>query len=347
MTPIHFQRLILKWFDLHGRKTLPWQQNKTPYRVWISEIMLQQTQVSTVIPYFLRFMESFPKIEALADASEDQVLHHWTGLGYYNRARNLHASAKIIVSQFKGKLPDELSALEALPGIGRSTAGAILSLAFESSAAILDGNVKRVLTRFHGITTWSGEKTTLEQLWQLAEKYTPKKRIADYTQAMMDIGATVCTRSKPLCSSCPLIKNCTAYAQDLQTTIPLRKPTKSIPVQQKTFLILIHKNKVLLEKRPPTGVWAKLWSLPEITGFAPTSKIKIFCRRYTPIDQIKLGTIFRHTFSHFHLDIQPAFIKVKSLPAKLMENDEQIWYNLANPQAIGLPQPIKKLIEAI
>lgn len=347
MTPHRFQQLILNWFDLHGRKNLPWQENKTPYRVWISEIMLQQTQVTTVIPYFLRFMQRFPKIELLADASEDEVLHLWTGLGYYNRARNLHRTAKTIMTDYHGKFPNELSALENLPGIGRSTAGAISSLAFEFSAPILDGNVKRVLTRFHGITTWTGNKATSEQLWQLSEKYTPIKRIADYTQAMMDLGATVCTRTQPNCAICPIKKNCIAYAKDLQTTLPLAKPKKSIPIQEKTFLVLIHKNKILLEKRPPTGVWAKLWSLPEIQGLASLTKIKTFCRQYSSIQQIKLGSVFRHTFSHFHLDIQPAFIKLDSIPRKFMENDQQIWYNLANPQAIGLPQPIKNLIEKI
>lgn len=340
---------LLKWFDQFGRKNLPWQQDKTPYRVWVSEIMLQQTQVTTVIPYFSTFMQQFPTVESLAAATEDQVLHQWTGLGYYTRARNLHRSAKMIASQYQGKLPDELASLEALPGIGRSTAGAILALGFGLQATILDGNVKRVLTRFHGITQWSGDKQTLAQLWELAEQHTPKKRIADYTQAIMDLGATLCTRSKPQCAECPLATHCVAYAQKLTALIPATKPKKSLPTRQKTFIVIMHQGKILLEKRPTTGIWAKLWSMPEIIGQATTKEIKSFCREQLKltVSHIQLNDTFRHTFSHFHLDILPAFVQVKAIPSKIMENEQQIWYNLAKPQSIGLPQPIKNLIQKI
>jgi len=344
-----FQELILTWFDEFGRKNLPWQENKTPYRVWVSEIMLQQTQVSTVISYFLRFMKRFPTITALANASEDDVLHLWTGLGYYNRARNLLRTAKIIQHDYQGEFPQELALLESLPGIGRSTAGAILSLASSIRAPILDGNVKRVLTRFAGITTATNNTKTIAQLWTLADHYTPTQRIADYTQAMMDLGATICTRSQPKCLLCPLMKQCSAYKQDLQSILPIKKPSKSLPIRKKIFLILSHDNTILLEKRPPVGVWAKLWSLPEMSHTTSLPTIKTHCLNQLKINvkKITLDTPFRHTFSHFHLDILPAFIHLETLPLKCMENDQQIWYNLSKPQAIGLPQPVKKLMQKI
>lgn len=342
-----FSSLVISWFDQFGRKNLPWQLNKTPYRVWVSEIMLQQTQVTTVIPYFLRFIDNFPTVQSLANATEDQVLHLWTGLGYYTRARNLHRTAKIVMEQYQGKFPDKLDPLEALPGIGRSTAGAILALGFGHQATILDGNVKRVLTRFHGITTWPGEKNTIKQLWQFAESSTPKKQVAQYTQAMMDLGATICTRTQPRCNQCPLIKHCAANAHQIQNTIPVSKPKKSIPVRQKTFLIVSCNGKILLEKRPATGIWAKLWSTPEIVGTPTLAAIKTFCHEQLRLTtkQIKLGDEFRHTFSHFHLDISPAFIKIDTIPRKIMESSQQIWYNVAKPPKVGLPQPIKKLLQ--
>jgi len=220
-------RAVLKWFDQFGRKNLPWQQNKTPYRVWVSEIMLQQTQVTTVIPYYERFMSIFPTLKSLAEAKEDAVLHLWTGLGYYSRARNLHRTAKLIQENFHGIFPDTLDALQELPGIGRSTAAAILSIAFQKPATILDGNVKRVLSRLFAITEWPGEKETLEKLWKIAEKLTPNERVDDYTQAMMDIGATICIRGKPHCENCPLQKKMsrtqTRYRKNLCRNLARRK----------------------------------------------------------------------------------------------------------------------------
>ena len=218
-----FSTKLLTWFDEHGRKDLPWQQDKTAYRVWVSEIMLQQTQVSSVIEYYQRFMKSFPTIESLAEAKEDKVLEHWAGLGYYARARNLHKTAKVVVAELNAQFPDSLEEIVKLPGIGRSTAGAILSIAFKQSACILDGNVKRVLCRFHGIETWSGERKTENHLWKLAEQHTPKKRNDDYTQAIMDLGATCCTRSKPKCQLCPFTADCVAFDTSLQTQLPKSK----------------------------------------------------------------------------------------------------------------------------
>jgi A/G-specific adenine glycosylase len=348
ITPKSFQKAILHWFDLSGRKTLPWQENKTPYRVWVSEIMLQQTQVSTVIPYYVRFMEKIPSIQKLAEAKEDAVLHLWTGLGYYSRARNLHRTAKIITEYFKGVFPSNLETVQSLPGIGRSTAGAILSIAFEKQAAILDGNVKRVLTRFLGIQEWPGEKKVLEQLWEFAEKYTPANRVADYSQAMMDLGATVCVRGKPLCEKCPLQKNCLAHSRGIEKNLPIAKPKKTIPVREKTFFILRNeKNEIFLEKRAPTGIWSGLWSLPEVEGFFSEKEIKKICQKNFSLTAKKINfkKIFRHTFSHFHLDILPVEITVQANGFKIMEDEQQIWYNVEQPANVGLPAPVKVLIE--
>lgn len=345
ISPKKFHQTIFAWFDSHGRKHLPWQKNKTPYRVWISEIMLQQTQVSTVIPYFERFMQRFPELSALADAKEDEVLHLWTGLGYYTRARNLHKTAKILKSM--GDLPNELTELEKLPGIGRSTAGAILSIAFQKPATILDGNVKRVLTRFNGITEWPGEKNTSELLWQIAEKYTPSERTADYSQAMMDLGAMICIRGKPLCTQCPLIKNCSAHQQGIEKTLPKSKPKKTLPIKKATLLIIQNKQGILLEKRPPTGIWGGLWTLPEIPEHVSQKEIRQFCMQHFNLqaNEIEFDASFRHTFSHYHFEILPVRILVAtSSKIKIMDSEQQIWYNLHNSQTIGLPAPVKKLL---
>jgi len=235
LDPKRLQKLIFTWFDRYGRKNLPWQQNKTPYRVWLSEVMLQQTQVSTVIPYFERFLQQFPDIESLANAPLDSVLHLWTGLGYYSRARNLHKTAGLIKKNFAGIFPETLDALEDLPGIGRSTAGAILSIAFKKPAAILDGNVKRVLTRLQGLTEWPGEKESLTYLWKAAIHYTPLNRPDDYAQAMMDLGATICVRGTPSCEKCPLKKYCIAHLQGIEKNLPRQKPKKKLPVRHATL----------------------------------------------------------------------------------------------------------------
>lgn len=345
-----FQKRLLTWFDLHGRKQLPWQHQKTPYRVWVSEIMLQQTQVNTVISYFQRFMQRFPDLTTLAEAKEDEVLHLWTGLGYYSRARNLHRSAQVVRHQFNGELPNNIDELQTLPGIGRSTAGAISSIAFNQPAAILDGNVKRVLTRIHGITQPVNEKETEKKLWALAEHYTPANRTADYTQAMMDLGATCCTRSKPQCPQCPFLEDCAARQQGITDQIPKRKSAKALPVHSATFLILKNQDKVLLCKRPPTGIWGGLWSFPEIKNPPDDSKtIRAFCLQSLKIavTDYQALTPFRHTFSHYHLNIYPIVIPIKRIPLKTMEADQQIWYNLANPEHIGLPKPVQLIMSTI
>jgi A/G-specific adenine glycosylase len=266
-TNTSFAEQLLIWFDQHGRNHLPWQKNRTGYRVWVSEIMLQQTQVVTVIPYFERFMERFPAAKDLAEADVDEVLSLWTGLGYYSRARNLHDSAIAIAEQHQGNMPKNIDALIALKGIGRSTAGAILSQAYNEPGIILDGNVKRLLTRLHAIEGWPGQSKIDKQLWQIATELTPNQRNADYTQAIMDIGATICKPKQPLCVACPMQARCQALALDRVASIPTPKPKKVLP--HKTISVLLLKNQqgqILLEQRPSKGIWGGLWSLPEFVN---------------------------------------------------------------------------------
>lgn len=344
-SPRQFSNAVLRWFDQHGRKNLPWQHNKTPYRVWISEIMLQQTQVTTVIPYFENFMRRFPDLKTLAKASVDDVLHAWAGLGYYSRARNLHKAAQMVLKEFAGKFPDNLEDLMTLPGIGRSTAGAILSIAFGQRATILDGNVKRVLARFLAVREPLSNRNTEAALWAAAEDMTPTKRSADYTQAIMDLGATHCTLRQPQCPQCPLAAHCQGYAEGIAALLPIKKATKVIPTREATFIILEQDSKILLEKRPPYGIWGGLWSLPEISGKPNHKAIREYCNevlRYRP-KSLEILKPFRHTFSHYHLEIHP--VVVKTLPtAKIMADDRQIWYNLKQPKAVGLPKPIQTIV---
>ncbi|HTM64240.1 MAG TPA: A/G-specific adenine glycosylase [Gammaproteobacteria bacterium] len=347
LTSAQFSQAILRWFDKHGRKHLPWQKNKTPYRVWISEIMLQQTQVAAVIPYFERFMQRFPDLLSLANADQDAVLHQWAGLGYYSRARNLHRAAQIVMQDFNGKFPDNLDDLQELPGIGRSTAGAILSIAFQQRATILDGNVKRVLARYLGVTDPIDKKVE-NKLWDIASEFTPKKRSADYTQAIMDLGATLCTRSKPECSRCPLQTTCHAHAEGLAELLPIKKSGRGIPTRTVTFLVLRADNKIFLQKRPPHGIWGGLWSLPEISGEPDKKQIRAFCRTHFQLNAASFAALpaFRHTFSHYHLNIHPIVIQA-SLPAKVMEYGEQIWYNLNHPEPVGLPKPVQTILRKL
>jgi len=344
MPSFNFSHAVLNWFDQHGRKNLPWQQDTTPYRVWVSEIMLQQTQVSTVIPYFDRFMLTFPNVATLALANEDEVLHLWTGLGYYARARNLHKTSQLIHQQYSDQFPASQAELESLPGIGRSTAGAILSLSLQQRAPILDGNVKRVLSRFKTIEGWSGHSKTLKALWQLAEEFTPTQRVADYTQAMMDLGATLCTRSQPQCHHCPLQAHCNAYHTDSVKNYPQGKARKKLPTRDAFFLILNNAaGEVLLEKRPAQGIWGGLWSLPQ-----HEEKDQLVAL----LEQKLQGQIqttdslpaIRHTFSHFHLNIHPIKASVSNLPAQIMADDQQAWYHPQQLTGIGLAAPIKILL---
>ncbi len=343
MAPEQFQQAVLNWFDLYGRTHLPWQTSISPYRVWVSEIMLQQTQVSTVIPYFERFMQSFPSVEVLAGATEDEVLHHWTGLGYYARARNLHKTAKLISDNLDGDFPDTVEQLSELPGIGRSTAGAICSIAFKKPAAILDGNVKRVLARFAAIEGWPGQSAVHKRLWLEAETYSPLQRVADYTQAMMDLGATLCTRSSPNCEACPISADCIAYSRGQQTDYPGKKPKKKLPVKTTLFL-LIHnqQGELLLQKNPPTGLWGGLWVFPQCDT---DDAIEQACGDLgIEFSQYQLMPKQRHTFSHFHLDYQPLIIRASKVGTRVAETDNQVWYNPQKPLSLGMPAPIKALL---
>jgi A/G-specific adenine glycosylase len=342
MTRIEFQQRVLAWFDVYGRKDLPWQQDITPYRVWLSEIMLQQTQVSTVIPYFNAFIAKFPTLSSLALAPLDEVLHAWSGLGYYARARNLHKAAKIIHQQ--QRFPDTLPELMALSGIGQSTAGAILSIAFNNSHPILDGNVKRVLTRYKGIHGWTGDSRINKQLWSISTELTPIERCADYTQAMMDLGATLCTRSKPLCEMCPLNNACVAKQQGMTALLPTLKPKKTLPIKRSLFLLLKNiEQQVLLEKRPPVGVWGGLWSLPEFDNLKAVQDW-CDCHHLNRRNQQILPTS-RHTFSHYHLDYTPVLIHTDSPINFVMEGKQTLWYNKNSIAALGLATPIKKLLQ--
>ena len=342
-----FAQQVLRWFDRHGRRHLPWQQDINPYRVWVSEIMLQQTQVNTVIPYFERFMQRFPTVDALATAPLDDVLHHWSGLGYYARARNLHRAARQVCEQYGGVFPGDLEAMQALPGIGRSTAGAILSLASGQRQVILDGNVKRVLARFFGIEGWPGSSAVLRQLWQCADSLTPEKRVDHYNQAMMDLGATVCTRGRPACDSCPLAGDCVALASGRQQELPGRKPKKDLPRRAvRMLLVRDGSGGLLLERRPPAGIWGGLWSLPEIAVDADPLG---WCRE--ALQQSARITRHldprRHTFSHFHLDIEPVELLLNGPGCGVLEAAGRVWYNPRQPDDVGLAAPVARLIGEI
>ena len=346
-TNSNFAQQVLTWFDVHGRHNLPWQVDRTTYRVWVSEIMLQQTQVSTVIPYFNRFMDRFPSVENLAAAETDQVLHLWTGLGYYARARNLHKAARTIVNEHAGIFPRSVDGLMELAGIGQSTAGAIAAISMGIHAPILDGNVKRVLTRYHCVSGWPEQSAVKKQLWEIAASITPVQRVDDYTQAIMDLGATVCTRSKPSCPVCPLQMNCRAKHEERITEFPGKKAKKVLPVKSVSMFILQNKHgEVLLEKRPAQGIWGSLYSLPEAAeADAPTNLGGITIEQGAMQEKQELETI-RHSFSHYHLDINPVRIRATTTN-EIAENDRWLWYPLDHSLEVGLAAPVKKLLSKL
>jgi A/G-specific adenine glycosylase len=340
-----FATRLLAWHVKHGRHDLPWQRRRTPYRVWVSEIMLQQTQVATVIPYYTRFMTRFPELRSLADAEPDEVLHLWTGLGYYARARNLQKAAQHIRDMHGGRFPRDMESVQALSGIGRSTAGAILALATGARHPILDGNAKRVLARHAAIAGWPGEKRVEEKLWDLADRFTPKARIAEYTQAIMDLGATLCTRSAPRCGECPVAGDCRARIRGSQARYPGPKPRKAMPVRRTRMLMLISDGAVLLEKRPPAGIWGGLWGFPELGAEVDVAD---WCqaRFGTVPGRTELRPVLRHSFSHFHLDIEPLEL---SLPAAAAVQDGagSRWQLLGVSPKLGLAAPVKRLFETL
>ena len=339
-----FSQAVLAWYDQFGRKDLPWQENMTPYRVWVSEIMLQQTQVATVIPYYQRFMQALPDVQALAAADADEVLHLWTGLGYYSRARNLHKTAQLVVAEHGGEFPVGVDALQALPGIGRSTAGAIASLSMGLRAPILDGNVKRVLARYHAVEGWPGTKAVQDNLWEVAERYTPPQRVDHYTQAMMDLGATLCTRSKPSCLLCPVQAGCAARKLGQPTAFPHSKPRKVMPVRQCLMpLVINQEGHVWLQRRPDSGLWGGLWCPPQLDDQAALDEL-LEHMGWSPERQQELEPL-RHTFSHFHLDIQPLLLRVQ--PTHGVAEAGQVWYNLRQPTRLRLAAPVSKLLKRV
>lgn len=336
---------LLHWFDDHGRHDLPWQHPRTPYRVWLSEIMLQQTQVGTVIPYFLKFLAVFPTLPDLAAASNDAVMAQWAGLGYYARARNLHAAAQRCVELHGGELPRDFDALHALPGIGRSTAGAILSQAWNDRFAILDGNVKRVLTRYHGIEGFPGLPAIEKQLWAVAEAHAaqvPASRMVDYTQAQMDLGASVCSRSKPACVICPLQATCVARREGLTDQLPTPKPGKTLPEREAVAALLRDaRGRVLLQKRPDTGIWAQLWTLPQAdSGVALQDWFDAHIEG--SLDDAEPLPVLEHTFSHYRLHLQVLVATVQGLRN---EAEGLRWVAAEERVTLGLPAPIRKLLE--
>jgi len=341
-----FAQRLLDWHAGSGRHDLPWQHPREPYRVWLSEIMLQQTQVQTVIPYFERFVRELPDLAALAAADEDRVVALWAGLGYYARARNLHKAAQICVAEHGGELPRDFDALAALPGIGRSTAGAILAQAHGMRFAILDGNVKRVLCRYHGVEGWPGSGPVEKQLWALAEADLPQERLADYTQAIMDFGATLCTRSDPSCVLCPLQDGCVALRDGRIAELPESKPGKPLP-ERRTLMLLLRdrEDRVLLVRRPPTGVWSGMWSLPEVADHDEAREFVAGASAVDFEDNVPLPLI-EHSFSHYRLHIAPLLWR-DAAPAARIGDNAQRWQPLDSLDEVGLPAPVRKLLLGI
>ena len=337
----NFSEKLLRWFDASGRKDLPWQTNKTAYRVWVSEIMLQQTQVKTAIPFYEKFMGRFDTVENLAKASIDEVLHFWSGLGYYARARNLHKTAKIVANKHRGSFPNDLTELISLPGIGRSTAGAIIAISTGDKATILDGNVKRVISRLFGLTVWPGVREQENALWEIAHKLTPDSRVSDYTQAIMDFGATLCTRAKPNCLNCPFKKICKAHSLGIVERCPGRKPKKKLPVKRKSMLLICSSKKFLLEKRNSEGLWGGLWTFPECDPEdleIRLAELKLNQKQY------EMLPIYRHSFSHFHLDISPVKIEVEQTEIETRKKIYR-WVSVKGLTKIGIPRPTENLMK--
>jgi A/G-specific adenine glycosylase len=341
--PATFAPRLLEWFDRHGRHDLPWQHPRTPYRVWLAEIMLQQTQVATVIPYFRRFVTALPDLAALARAESDQVLALWSGLGYYARARNLQRAARVCMAEHGGELPREAAALTALPGIGRSTAAAILAQAHGDRLPILDGNVKRLLCRLFAIDGWPGSRPVENRLWPLAGSLLPAARLADYTQAMMDFGATLCRRSAPDCSACPFLADCRARNEGRIAELPSPRPARALPARRCAMALLqADDGRVLLERRPPVGVWSGLWSLPQFDDEAGCSD---WAQGAGGSGDGEPLPAIEHVFSHFRLRIQPLRWRCRVLPAAIADNDRLRWTDHGQLPDLGLPAPVRRLLE--
>src|SRR3989338_3227427 len=336
-----FASRLIAWQRKHGRHDLPWQGTDA-YRVWLSEIMLQQTQVATVIPYYQRFTASFPTIASLAAASEEQVLTHWSGLGYYARGRNLHRTSQIIVAQHGGEFPRQYEHILELPGIGRSTAAAICALAYHERRAILDGNVRRVLARYCGIEGWAGNREVEGKLWQQAEALLPQRDIAAYTQALMDLGAAVCTRSKPKCGECPAQAGCIAFNTGRTNELPTPRPRKAVPERHATFLLLMHDNDILLENRAGSGIWGGRWCPPQFDD-EQAARVWFMRNGMTASHGKRLGT-FTHTFTHFKLHITPLKIELSHKPLRAAQPGS-LWLDVEEALRAAIPTPVRKVLE--
>jgi len=334
---------LIRWQRTHGRHDLPWQKQGA-YRVWLSEVMLQQTQVATVIPYYRRFVAAFPTVAALAAASGDEVLAHWSGLGYYARGRNLHQAAKIIADKFDGEFPRRFEDILELPGIGRSTAAAICALAWNERRAILDGNVRRVLARWCGITGWTGNKEVEGRLWQQAEALLPQLDIAAYTQALMDLGATLCTRSRPRCGECPIQSDCVAFNTGRIAELPTPRPKKAVPERHAVMLLLMHGSDILLEKRPPHGVWGGLWCLPQFDDEA-AARHWFEQGGMTAVSGERLEA-FTHAFTHFRLHVAPLEIRLSCKPQRAAQPGS-MWLDAGEALGAAIPKPVRKLLEML
>jgi A/G-specific adenine glycosylase len=339
-----FAAALIAWHPLHGRQALPWQGTTDPYRIWLSEIMLQQTQVAAVIPYYERFLKRFPDVSSLAKASQEEVLELWSGLGYYARGRNLHGAAQKIALELEGKFPDTAEKIEQLPGIGRSTAAAIAAFAFGERSAILDGNVKRVLARSFGVEGWPGEPAVETRLWDIAEKLLPKKGIEIYTQALMDMGATVCTKTNPRCAVCPVKPSCVARKKSRVEIIPASRPKKVLPTKRATWLLLLHKGTVLLERRPSSGLWGGLWTFPEVIS----KNVAAHCRTAfgCEVADIKKLKPLDHGFSHFNLKIQPLTCNVRRITPRAEESG-RMWIDLEDAKGAAVPTPVRKVLSGL
>jgi len=339
-----FADRLLAWYDLHGRRDLPWQRDRTPYRVWVSEVMLQQTQVATVVPYYLRFMDAYPDVVRLANAPVDDVLRLWSGLGYYARARNLYKAACEIRDHHGGEFPKTFEEIVSLPGIGRSTAGAIVALSRGGRQPILDGNAKRVLARYHAVAGWPGSSAVARELWRLADRHTPGSRVADYTQAIMDLGATVCTRAHAACVACPLMEGCAAFAAHRVGELPAPRPKKVKPRRQTHMVVATCNGDLYLERRPPSGIWGGLWSLPQ---FDLEADLLAWCEKLRGgrAPEIERWETLRHSFSHYHLDIKPVLLHLDRVTHGVADDVAGIWYNYMKAPQFGVAAPVMKLIE--
>jgi A/G-specific adenine glycosylase len=339
-----FAQKLIAWQQQHGRHDLPWQHTRDPYAIWVSEIMLQQTQVSAVIGYYQRFMARFPTIASLAQAEQEEVMQHWSGLGYYSRARNLHHAAQTIMDEHQGQFPQDFATIQTLKGIGRSTAAAIVAFAFNQRQTILDGNVKRVFARYYAVEGWPGLPNIEKQLWQLAEQQMPDSSIPAYIQSLMDFGATLCTRSQPKCKACPLQANCQAYQQGLVKHLPTPKPRKALPEKNITMLVILHAGEVLLQKRPNHGIWGGLWSLPEIAEHEIATEVTqqrygLACEATQTLPQI------HHAFTHYKLHITPQVLALAQTKAPTPA--QHIWLNVGEAIEAAIPTPVRAILKGL